>query len=135
MQKMQGFQEMQREQRGKQKDKQAIKLMITCKQCGKEFEIYKRIDRQFCSNRCRNTFHALKYYYNHRNDPNFKEKRKQIYYTWKSKNIERTRELALNSQKKRYKRLKKAKLCVRCGKQQTNNKVECLECARKYAKK
>ena len=107
-----------------------------CPICGKEF-IQRAVgtinERKFCSVSCRAKFNARVKYEFEKDNPEYKQKRKEYFKKWRKENREHFNDLVREPNRIRssenYKKFDKLGLCVRCGKERDNtNSKTCKKC-------
>jgi len=108
-----------------------------CLKCGKE--IGGRRDKKFCSQVCQTQFNALKHYYQHKDEPNFKAKRKVYFDKWRKENREHFNSLLREPNRQYQIKLRKKRVqegvCLKCGKPRDDGRNYCSKCRAKKAVK
>ncbi len=110
-----------------------INKTLTCPHCGKEFP-YKG-KKKFCSTACCQRYNAKIYYRQHKDEIEFKDKKKERFDKWRKNNRERFNDLAREPSRlsgiKRRKFRKENKLCFNCGIKILDEYLSCPECREK----
>lgn len=115
--------------------------MSKCLNCSVEFEPYntgKLNEKKFCSETCRVRFNAVKSYYKHKDEPDYKLKKRNYFREWIKKNKEKYNASVREANKRHQIKVrafrKENNLCVYCRKPKELNKSLCDKCMSKRRK-
>jgi len=97
-----------------------------CLLCGKEFKPRAegtKYEKKFCSVKCRAVRNARTYYYKHKDEKIFQDRKKARFDRWLKKNKEHFNDLMRIQMRERYFFRKENHLCAICGKPLTTEKT------------